>query len=131
MAIQQVALLFLVSFSVVLAQSPHYELRVGQISTVTSLACYEPSIGHNADIDDVTFWRNRTLTSNPQGLREGSDMPVFADLMENKISFILTREFEGYYTCGRQMMDRIEESPTVPLVCKSVILLLILTYEVL
>ena len=130
MAIQQVALLFLVSFSVVLAQSPHYELRVGQISTVTSLACYEPSIGHNADIDDVTFWRNRTLTSDPQGLREGSDMPVFADPMENKISFILTRKFEGYYTCGRQMMGRIEESPTVPLVCK-LILLLILTYEVL
>ena len=130
MAIQQVALIFLVSFSVVLAQSPHYELRVRQISIVTKLTCYEPSIGRIADIDDVTFWRNRTLTSNPPGLREGSDMPVFADPMENEISFILTRKFEGYYTCGRQMMGRIEESPTVPLVCK-LILLLILTYEVL
>ena len=129
MAIQQVVLIFLVSFSVVLAQSPHYELIVGQISIVTKLACHA-SIGHIADIDDVTFWRNRTLTSNPPGLREGSDMPVFADPMENEISFILTRKFEGYYTCGRQMMDRIEESPTVPLVCK-LILLLILTYEVL
>jgi hypothetical protein len=82
------------------------------------LSCYDSSTGAAADIDDVTFWRNRTLPSDP-GLREGRDMPVFGDPIGNDISFILTRKFEGYYTCGRQLMGRVEdESTPIPLVCK-------------
>ena len=58
------------------------------------------STGDSADIDDVKFWRNRTPVNN-LGLREKRDVPVFVDEMENGITFTLTREFEGYYTCGR------------------------------
>lgn len=123
MAILQFASLYLVSIYLVLAQSisppapPRYTLRVMDVSPFL-LTCYDSSTGDAADIDDVTFWRNRSLPNDP-GLRERRDMPVFVDPIENEISFTLTREFEGYYTCGRQLIDRVEEeSAPVPLVCK-------------
>ena len=116
--ILQVTLLFLVSFDLILAQLPSYTLRVLEISPVR-LSCIDSSTRVAADIDDVKFWRNRTLPNDP-GLRERSDMAIFEDQMENDITFILTREFEGYYTCGRQLMDTVEESPPVFLVCELV-----------
>lgn len=120
MVILQDALPFLVvSFNLVLAalSLPPYTLRITEITPV-SLSCYDPSTEATADVNEVTFWRNRSLPNDP-GLRERSDMPVFGDQTENDITFTLTREFEGYYTCGRQLMDTVErESPPIPLVCK-------------
>ncbi len=127
MASLQLLLLFLVGLYQVLAQSSppraRYTLRVLDVSPVR-LSCDDSSTGAAAHINDVTFWRNRTLPSDPGlSLREGRDMPVFVDPIENDISFILTREFEGYYTCGRQLMGRVDESTPVPLVCKFIIII--------
>lgn len=111
MAILQVAIFFLISFEPVLTQS--YRLIVRDVSPIV-LSCRDNSTGIFTDIDEVKFWRNRTLPTDP-GLREKGDIPVFADQMENSIAFTLTRKFEGYYTCGR---NRVEESPPLFLVCK-------------
>ena len=127
MAILQFVLLYLVGLYLVLAQStspplPRYRLRVMDVSPFR-LSCYDSSTGDAADINDVTFWRNRSLPNDP-GLRERRDMPVFVDQIENEIIFTLTRKFEGNYTCGRQLIGTVEEeSAPVPLVCKFV------TYE--
>ena len=121
--LQGVILLF--SFKLVLTQS--YRLLVEDVSPVR-LSCYDISTGDSADIDDVKFWRNRTPVNN-LGLREKRALPVIEDQMENEITFSLTHKFEGYYTCGRQVMGTVEESPPVFLVCKLVIeyILLFLT----
>ena len=127
MAILQFVLLHLVGLYLVLAQStspplPRYTLRVMDVSPFR-LSCYDSSTGDAADIDDVTFWRNRSLQlPNDPGLRERKDTPVFVDQIENEIVFTLTRKFEGNYTCGRQLMGTVEEeSAPVPLVCKFII----------
>ena len=112
--LQGVILLF--SFKLVLTQS--YRLLVEDVSPVRLSCCAcDMSTGDSADIDDVKFWRNRTAVNN-LGLREKRDVPVFEDEMENGITFILTRKFEGYYTCGQQVKGTVEESPPVFLVCK-------------
>ena len=114
--ILQVVILLLIRFKPVLTQS--YTLIVRDVNPVR-LSCRDASTGVSADIDNVKFWRNRTPL-NDLGLREKGDIPVFEDQMENDITFTLTREFEGYYTCGRQVMDTVQESPPVFLVCKLV-----------
>ena len=85
--LQGVILLF--SFKLVLTQS--YRLLVEDVSTAR-LSCCDMPTWDSADIDDVKFWRNRTPVNN-LGLREKRDVPVFE--VENDITFILTREFEG------------------------------------
>ena len=121
MAVLQVALVFLFSFKLVLAQSSSYTLIVQDVGTdVKCLSCLNSSTNVFADIDKVKFWRNRILSNN-QGLRERRDIAIFEDQARNDIAFTLTRNFEGNYTCGRQLMDTIEESPPVILVCKLII----------
>lgn len=114
--ILQSVILLLINFKLVLTQS--YTLIVQDVSPVR-LSCRDVSTGVPADIDNVKFWRNRTPLNN-LGLREKGDIPVFEDQMENDITFTLTRKFEGYYTCGRQLMDTVQESPPVFLVCELV-----------
>ena len=114
--ILQIVIFLLIRFKPVLTQS--YTLIVQDVSPVR-LSCCDVSTNVFADIDSVKFWRNRTPLNN-LGLREKGNIPVFEDQMENDITFTLTRKFEGYYTCGRQLMDTVEESPPVFLVCELV-----------
>lgn len=98
MAVLQVALVFLFSFKLMLAQLPSYTLIVQDVGTdVKCLSCHNSSTNVFADIDKVKFWRNRILSNN-QGLREGRDIAIFEDQARNDITFTLTRNFEGNYT---------------------------------
>ena len=114
-AILQFVVLFLI-IKMVLAQP--YMLRARDINPAV-LYCYDSSTGFPADIDDVKFWRNRILPTD-QGMREKGDVHIVEDQAENEIAFIVTREFEGRYTCGRLLIDTgtVVESPPVFLVCK-------------
>ena len=68
---------------------------------VVTLACRN-SVGVIQDIDGVQFWLNRTREDS-RDLREREDVPAFEDQMRNGISFTLSRDIEGFYTCGRQV----------------------------
>ena len=102
-------------------QLPSYTLMIRDVSPdLRSLQCHDSTTGVLADIDDVKFWRNRTLPNDP-GLRETGDVHVYEDHARNIITFELRRKYEGRYTCGQQQMgdsSRVIESPPVPLVCK-------------
>lgn len=114
--LQSVVILLAISLKLVLGQS--YSLIVEGVSPVR-LNCRDIATGVSADIDDVKFWRNRTPL-NTLGLREKGDISIFEDKIEDYITFTLNRRFEGYYTCGRQVMGTVDESPPVFLVCKLV-----------
>ena len=120
--LQSVVILLAISLKLVLGQS--YSLIVEGVGPVR-LNCRDVATGVSADIDDVKFWRNRTPL-NTLGLREKGDISIFEDKIEDYITFTLSRRLEGYYTCGRQVMGTVEESPPIFLVCKLVNRILIL-----
>ena len=84
---------------------------------VVILACQD-SVGVIQDIDGVQFWLNRTRDDS-RDLREREDVPAIEDQTRNGISFTLSRDIEGFYTCGRQVDSvNFDESAALILVGK-------------
>lgn len=83
---------------------------------VVTLLCRDNSINGIANINDVTFWLNRTQPDDPD-LRDRSDAFVFQGQTGTELSFILTRSNEGSYTCGVQVDSaNVQESAAETLV---------------
>ena len=109
------ALIFLVEL--VLCQNFELIITGGDSAPVVTLAC-QNSVGVIQDIDDVQFWLNRTRDDS-RDLRNREDVPAFEDQTRNEISITLSRDIEGFYTCGQQVDSvNFDESAALILVGK-------------
>ena len=86
------------------------------------LQCQEETISSfkilNVTESDVVFWLNRGNATDA-GLRERGDVTVIETEDQLGIVFNLTRDLEGYYTCGRRIdSSNVSESPSVTLICE-------------
>ena len=103
--------------------SPPYQLVQTIEDTahgLVQLKCREETQFRYLNINNVKFWLNRTSSTDP-GLREKADVTVIETEDQLGIEFNLTRNFEGYYTCGRIGSDNgteVFESVPRPLICK-------------
>ena len=118
-------LLLLIDSGTALCLIPVYELKHSIQDTTTGavkLQCQEETRSSlkllNVTESDVVFWLNRGNATDA-GLRERDDVTVIETEDQLGIVFNLTRDLEGYYTCGRRIHSRyVYESPTVILICK-------------
>ena len=77
--------------------------------------CKEVSSQKLLNVTNVIFRENSTDTD----LRERCDVKVIETNDRLGIVFNLTRNLEGYYTCGRRTdSNSVYESPPKPLICK-------------
>ena len=86
---------------------------------LVQLQCREETQFRYLNVHNVKFWLNRTSPTDP-GLRERADVTVIETEDQLGIRFNLTRNFEGYYTCGRIGSDNgteVSESVPRPLIC--------------
>ena len=99
---------------------PAYELHVKRTgSSEVTLRCSSKTTFKFEYVNDTIFWRNRT-TARDAGLRERNDVMVTETANQRGIRFNLTRDFEGYYSCGKRIdCTSIDESPRVTLICES------------
>ena len=127
MAILRLSLTFLTSCAVLLLSEVkptkgqlRFELEVQRTvnERVVTLLCRDNSINGIANINDVTFWLNRTQPDDPD-LRDRSDVFVFPGQTGTELDFILTPSIEGSYTCGVQVdTANVQESEAEMLVGK-------------
>ena len=102
-----------------------YELKHAIQNTTTGLVllqCQEETISSlkilNVTESDVVFWLNGSNATDA-GLRERDDVTVIETEDQLGIEFNLTRDLEGYYTCGRRIdSSNVSESPSVTLICE-------------
>ena len=99
---------------------PVYELRVMRTgSSEVTLRCRSETTLEYEHVNDTIFWRNRTMARDA-GLRERNDVMVTETEDQRGIRFNLTRDLEGYYSCGKRIdCTSIDESPRVTLICES------------
>ena len=72
----------------------------------------------NVTDSNVVFWLSRKNATDA-GLRERDDVKVTETEDQLGIVFNLTRDLEGYYTCGRRIdSSNVSESPSVTLICE-------------
>ena len=83
------------------------------------LICRDTATTELLEVDQTKFWLNRTSDCDPD-LTTRAEMRVMT--ASNGIKFNLTRNLEGFYTCGRLRIQEneifIEESTPKPLICK-------------
>jgi hypothetical protein len=106
--------------------APHYELIFTTDSTteLTGSITFKCRDGYTADeleINEIDFFLNCSSSTNCPSLRERGDITVVA-AGSYDIQFNLTREYDGYYTCGKRGGDtstgNYTMSPPKALVCK-------------
>ena len=99
---------------------PAYELRVMRTgSSEVTFQCRSETTQAVEYVNDTIFWRNR-MTARDAGLRERNDVMVTETADQQGIRFNLTRDLEGYYSCGKRIdCTSIDESPQVTLICES------------
>ena len=70
------------------------------------------------NVADAKFWLNKTSPTDPS-LRERADVTVTKTEDGLGITFNLTRNLEGNYTCGRRIdSENVHESLPLTLICK-------------
>ena len=91
-----------------------------------TLICRDDETAEKVGISEISFFLNCTSgASNCLSLRERGDITVVA-VGSTCIRFNLTREYDGYYTCGKRRRSRGDGtctenytmSPPKALVCK-------------
>jgi hypothetical protein len=68
------------------------------------MSCRTFTTAENVAISEVQFWLNYTTCNSTTSLRERGDVNVL-EVDSYSIKFNLTRNLEGYYTCGKQVGD--------------------------
>ena len=105
------------------ATTQQYQLRFQTDSTTyqsgsVTLECRNSITLEELNVQQVKFWLNAT-SSNAQDLREREDFGGVEVIGCCSIKFNLTRDLEGFYTCGEISDDgALIESPSLELVCK-------------
>lgn len=79
--------------------------------------CRTSITAENVAISEVQFWLNSTTCNSITSLRERTDVHI-SEVDSNSIKFNLTRDLEGYYTCGKQVGENCEMSHARVLICK-------------
>ena len=82
--------------------------------------CRDDSTAEEIEISEICFFLNCSSGANCLSLREREDITVVA-VESTGIRFNLTREYDGYYTCGKRGGDTCTAdtmSPPQALVCK-------------
>ena len=94
-----------------------HDIQTG--SSEVTLRCRSETTQAVEYVNDTIFWRNR-MTARDAGLRERNDIMVTETADQRGIRFNLTRDLEGYYSCGKRIdCTSIDESPQVTLICES------------
>ena len=119
-----VCILFFISVRSMSVSPPsdNYTLKPtfqGSAQILVKLQCVEANTGTlSVNLNKVIFWLNRENATDA-GLRERDDVTVTETEDQLGIMFNLTRDLEGYYTCGRRIdSNNVRESPKVTLICK-------------
>ena len=103
------------------SQMPPYELIFMTDDTTEqtgsiNLKCRDSITTAELDISEIKFFLNRSSVAN-LSLRE-MDIKV-VEVGSTAINFNLTREYEGYYTCGKRVdCANVRESLPKTLICK-------------
>ena len=82
-----------------------------------TMQCRSFTTTENIPISEVQFWLNYTTCNNATSLREREDVNVL-EVDSYSIKFNLTRNLEGYYTCGKQVDENCTMSTKRELICK-------------
>ena len=78
--------------------------------------CRTSITAENIAISEVQFWLNLTCNSTTS-IRQRTDVNV-SEVDNYSIKFNLTRDLEGYYTCGKQVSEDCMMSSATALICK-------------
>ena len=81
-----------------------------------TMLCRSFTTAENVPISEIQFWLNSTTCNNTTSLRE-RDVNVL-EVDSYSIKFNLTRNLEGYYTCGKQVNENCIVSFQIELICK-------------
>ena len=108
------------------AFAQQYQL-VFQTDSITSrsgsvkLKCRNYITLEEINVQQVKFWLNST-SSNAQDLREREDFGSVEVIGCCRIKFNLTRNLEGFYSCGKKTNDsdgaKLLKSHSLELICK-------------
>ena len=81
------------------------------------MLCRTYTTAENVPISEVQFWLNSTTCNSTTSLRQRDDVNVL-EVDSYSIKFNLTRNLEGYYTCGKQVNENCIMSTERELICK-------------
>ena len=81
------------------------------------MICRSYATAEKLPLSEVQFWLNRT--ANGTSLRERTDINVL-EVDKYSIRFNLTRNLEGFYTCGKCTNEDCEMSSQKQLICKCI-----------
>ena len=102
----------------------HHTDSTTELTGSITLICRDDETAEKVGISEISFFLNCTSgASNCLSLRERGDITVVAD-GSTGIQFNFTREYDGYYTCGRRSRGdgtctaNYTMSPPKALVCK-------------
>ena len=101
-----------------------YKLKhtIQNTATGSVLLQCQGAVTLNVTESDVVFWLNRGNATDA-GLRERGDVTVSETEDQLGIVFNLTRDLEGFYTCGRRInSSNVYESLPKTLICELSIL---------
>ena len=81
-----------------------------------TMFCRSSITAENVAISEVQFWLNLTTCNSTTSLQERVDVNV--SVFDDSIKFNLTRNLEGYYTCGKKVGENCVMSTEKELICK-------------
>ena len=81
------------------------------------MICRSYATAEKLPLSEVQFWLNGT--ANSTSLRERTDINVL-EVDKYSIRFNLTRNLEGFYTCGKCTDEDCEMSSQKQLICKCI-----------
>ena len=92
------------------------DVSTEQTGSITMI-CRSDATAEDIPLSKVQFWLNRT--ANSTSLRERTDINVL-EVDKYSIRFNLTRNLEGFYTCGKCINEDCEMSDQKQLICKCI-----------
>lgn len=105
---------------------PHgYELiyatdETTELTGSITMTCRSSSTAENVPLNEVQFWLNgSTCNTNGTSLRERTNVNVL-EVDKYRIKFNLTRDLEGYYTCGTRIDENCVTSSQRELICRCI-----------
>ena len=113
-------LLFIIISLVSNSDSNPYELiyrtdvTTEQTGSITMI-CRSDATAEDVPLSKVQFWLN--WTANSTSLQERTDINIL-EVDKYSIRFNLTRNLEGFYTCGKCINEDCEMSDQKQLICK-------------
>ena len=105
---------------------PYYELIYETDSTLDltgsiTMKCRKSSTAEELDLSETSFFLNHSSVINCLSLRDRGDITLVS-VGRTGIKFNLTREYDGYYSCGKRGGDTCNVNYTTslpkPLVCE-------------